>query len=1109
MTLDRLSTLPTAERNALEALLINFDQTWKPDLLPSCFEQIKKSGNDEFRRLGLSELVKIDLQRGWSSDRGKTLDDYMREFPLLGSAETIAPELILIEFEARKLIDANVTLESYSNRYPSQYEEFVRLASKQRQFLEPLNRNPPKASIETSRIGNQETIAPTNSNPPRSGLPTQFGRYEILRQLGAGAMGTVHLAHDTQLDRKVALKTPSFQSENEAEMISRFYREARAAAKLQHRNICPIYDVGEIDGQHFISMAFIQGRTMSELIKPSELPPPKTAAVLAHRLATALAEAHRHNVVHRDLKPANIMIDKKREPVVMDFGLARQTDIETRMTQSGMLLGTPAYMSPEQVRGKPDEVGPQSDIFALGVILYELLTGKLPFEGSFAQVVCQILQDDPTPPSKIRDQVPRILESICSKMMAKRREDRYQKMDDVAKAIRGFLLASKKDSNDTVAKNIVPTTNAPVRDPKPNAPITETGALQEYFSTQADPQKSADPMPANPIPKATPLRQSIAPAERPFQPQPPRKPKKLRRKTKLAGLTKWIATGLIGVILLLAAMGIVFYFSTPYGTIRVETVGDLDGLEVRVDGDKISLNDSKRARASKQVPLELKLGDAQINLNSDTNLFTLVENGEEKRLAITVGDVELASNRFTIARNKETVLRIELLADDPKSATATHPLPAETAGNLDVDRNSGIVKVAPPDHKKPIELLPVGQWVPLLRSEKQLKEWASDQRWKEWSSTVYGPPRFANGTVTLQAGEKPGRELYGKRMRLAINTDAKNFVLHVRHNKVDGFGMGEGIWFGSTSFGSTNFDRNKHELWKLPSKKIATHRSTAGSKGFANIDYVVIDGQLSVFLDGERMFGCKVPTDPPTSVTMSVRRAIGQWQDVAMMQLSKEQIAEIQRGILPDYSTSSAESGDSAQNTNDGKTQSEAEYTSLFNGADLVGWEVLGHKGWRGDNGVLIGQAPKKRSVFDSWLIRQGEFTNFDLRFDYKLGPGGNSGVFFRAVRDKNIALKAKGEFYEINLVDDTATKFASQPPNHRNGALWNRIAASPSLKLAPNQWHSMSIQLEGNHLQVWSNDQKIVDGELPPHERVGNRIGLQLHTGQVQFRDIRIRRLD
>ncbi len=311
-----------------------------------------------------------------------------------------------------------------------------------------------QASIDTSRIDKLHDTASEKTSEKTKDLPVEFGRYRILREFGSGAMGTVYLAHDSQLDRQVALKTPSFGGTIEDDLVTRFYREARSAAKIQHRNICPVYDVGEIDGRHFISMAFVKGRCMSEFIKPGKLPPQKTSAVLVHRLALALAEAHRHNVIHRDLKPANIMIDRKREPVVMDFGLARQTDTESRVTQTGMAVGTPAYMSPEQIRGQLDEVGPQSDIYALGVILYELLTGKLPFRGAIAQVVYKIVHEDPVAPSQIRSEIDPELEAICAKMMAKTLDMRYQSMDEVATDLKAYLQKEARSERRRVQQNV-------------------------------------------------------------------------------------------------------------------------------------------------------------------------------------------------------------------------------------------------------------------------------------------------------------------------------------------------------------------------------------------------------------------------------------------------------------------------------------------------------------------------------------------------------------------------------------------------------------------------------------------------------------------------------
>ncbi|MEM0925487.1 MAG: WD40 repeat domain-containing serine/threonine protein kinase, partial [Planctomycetota bacterium] len=231
------------------------------------------------------------------------------------------------------------------------------------------------------------------------------------------------------------------------------------------------------------SMAFVQGRCMSEFIRPDKLPPQRTSAILVQRLAVALSEAHQHNVIHRDLKPANIMIDVKREPIVMDFGLARQTDTESRVTQSGVAVGTPAYMSPEQVRGNSEEVGPGADIYALGVILYELLTGRLPFRGSIAQVVYAIVNEEPAAPTSIRAEIDSELEAICAKMMAKDPGDRFRSMDDVAVALTAY---AKRDGTAKKQKDAQTSRSGTTSETSDTKGLTETDALNAFFVGHAE-----------------------------------------------------------------------------------------------------------------------------------------------------------------------------------------------------------------------------------------------------------------------------------------------------------------------------------------------------------------------------------------------------------------------------------------------------------------------------------------------------------------------------------------------------------------------------------------------------------------------------------------------
>ena len=247
-------------------------------------------------------------------------------------------------------------------------------------------------------------------------LPIEFGRYRLLKVLGEGGMGAVYLAHDTELDRKVALKLPHFVGGKSKDQGERFRREARLAATLDHANICRIYDIGEQDGRLFLTMQYVEGKTLNDIIKAKGAIEPRTAANLVKRIASAVQVAHTQGIIHRDLKPANIMIKKDRDFVIMDFGLARRVEQEeVQLTATGAVLGTPAYMAPEQLRGENDAVGPQSDVYSLGIILFELLTGQRPFQGTLPQIYAQVLSTHSVIPSAIKTGLDAALDEICRK----------------------------------------------------------------------------------------------------------------------------------------------------------------------------------------------------------------------------------------------------------------------------------------------------------------------------------------------------------------------------------------------------------------------------------------------------------------------------------------------------------------------------------------------------------------------------------------------------------------------------------------------------------------------------------------------------------------------
>jgi serine/threonine protein kinase len=303
---------------------------------------------------------------------------------------------------------------------------------------------PPSAADASLQTAESEVPEAAPGQVPLLAANDSFGRYQVVRLLGRGAMGAVYLAYDAQLQRHVALKTPSLGGSGHA--VARFLREARAAAQLRSPYICPVYDVGQIGGIHYLSMAFIDGRPLSKAIAEGQVREPRAIAALIQKIARGLHKAHEQGIIHRDLKPDNIMLDADGEPIVMDFGLARRLDDDVRLTTPGRLLGTPAYMSPEQVDGDPNRIGPPTDIYSLGVVLYEMLTGRLPFTGSLTSILRQISSAEPPKPATLNPVLAECepLVCVCLRMMARSPVDRYPNMAAVATALDEAFAAQRR-----------------------------------------------------------------------------------------------------------------------------------------------------------------------------------------------------------------------------------------------------------------------------------------------------------------------------------------------------------------------------------------------------------------------------------------------------------------------------------------------------------------------------------------------------------------------------------------------------------------------------------------------------------------------------------------
>jgi serine/threonine-protein kinase len=322
-----------------------------------------------------------------------------------------------------ELLDSHATPEEVCGACPELLSVVRNRWRQMRRLRADLDALFPPPEVPSTKV--DDFVPPTSApTPPLGTTLPQIPGYEVEAVLGRGGMGIVFRARHLRLNRLVALKMLLGGAYAGPQDLARFQREAEAEAGLRHPHIVQVHDVGEHDGRPYFTMELVEGGSLAHKLAGTPLPARQAAALLA-TLASAVQVAHEGGIVHRDLKPGNVLLAADGTPKISDFGLARRLEGGAGLTQTGITMGTPSYMAPEQARGQTT-IGPAVDVYALGAILYELLTGRPPFRGETpAETVLQVLHQEPASPSQLNARVPRDLETICLKCLRKEPERRY------------------------------------------------------------------------------------------------------------------------------------------------------------------------------------------------------------------------------------------------------------------------------------------------------------------------------------------------------------------------------------------------------------------------------------------------------------------------------------------------------------------------------------------------------------------------------------------------------------------------------------------------------------------------------------------------------------
>ena len=977
-------------------------------------------------------------------------------------------DLVLAEYIRRRDAGEAVDVEVFCTSHPD-LADALRSYAAGENLLQGMVAVSDASQIDSAPGQAMETLRPGAARSSDLSPNTPFGRYRIVRMLGQGAMGAIYLAEDANLDRQVALKIPKFSGPEGEEYRERFAREARAAARLDHPNICRVYDAAEHNGTPFITMAYIDGQPLSRYVGTDAYKDQRRIADVVRGIAAGLQHAHEHGILHRDLKPGNVLVPANGIPCVTDFGLARRVDAgdESRLTHEGTILGTPAYMSPEQIEGKSEAIGPKADIYSLGVLLYELLTERLPFQGSVMAILGKALRDRPAPLSQFRSDVDPQLADLCLQMLDKSPEKRPASMQQVENELNLWL---SKSAPNGIGR-------------KPGRPADRLHEMKSRIESRIQGGQFAAAVAG--LEKIVGLRTPDAAEYVAWAGQKLPEVRKLRDDIR-RGVPDLVATARELIRQHDYAEGVRLLQEIPAGLRNDDVERLLTTALERQEESELLLADLKECVRTEQFDgiednlqrlLKLKPGNRFAKrLWESLQTYSRIPAGQRKYRTDDRGRLQpLHEDNFlkgwvlwsivvgvlVFGLATWSIMSYLNSGDGPGA-------PSTTAGNLLLNGDA----VAEADLSE--------NWIELFNG-RDVSDWTirgtRDWTVKNGELACVGN----NSKLVSELGEWTDFELQLE-CRLAPGTNSGIFLRTGNNaDHRDGYEVqlgsiqeyGTGSLFDRAPFPTKVVD---HSTWFPVTARVRGNRITVTVDGRRTVDY--IDGQ-NEFLTGH--------------VALQGHKGSGEvrFRNIRIRELAAEVEAVADVG-----------------------------WVDLINGTSLTGWKAANSPGnWQvvadpsGD--VLTGNGQRDN------IFTTQQYENFELELEYRLQPGGNSGIWLRTPNDSDYGFNNAREAMAISLLDDASPNWAKyiQTSSQRTGGLYGITGPESTVVAEANRWHQVRVSLNGTNLVLVINGRQMLnvrlDDEMATHPeykglgRTRGYIGLEDHgTGRVEFREIRIRKL-